>query len=207
VTQPTTQTDPSTPTQTEPTVSTIPTEPHPEAADISVHEIMPDNKKLCMGHENDWVELYNREEDAVVLDGYYLTDDPAKPEALSLAGMTIPADGYLVITLDDSAPFRLAKDGEAIYLTFDGQVISEGATLFTAPKHFLFRDPHLRCEINGDEITVYADAYAKYVEIDSPDSDFVLSDNYFDMNAGKKTVKVLRGTPKTIRVRSVYDIR
>ena len=87
-TQPTTQTDPSTPTQTEPTVSTIPTEPHPEAADISVHEVMPDNKKLCMGHENDWVELYNREEDAVVLDGYYLTDDPAKPEALSLAGMT-----------------------------------------------------------------------------------------------------------------------
>ena len=45
------------------------------------------------------------------------------------------------------------------------------------------------------------------MEIDSPDSDFVLSDNYFDMNAGKKTVKVLRGTPKTIRVRSVYDIR
>ena len=60
---------------------------------------------------------------------------------------------------------------------------------------------------NGDEITVYADAYAKYVEIDSPDSDFVLSDNYFDMNAGKKTVKIIRGTPKTIKVRSVYDIR
>ena len=123
-TQPTIQTDPTAPTQTEPTVSLVPTEPHPEAADISVHEVMPDNKKLCMGHENDWVELYNREEDAVVLDGYFLTDDPAKPEALSLAGMTIPADGYLVITLDDAAPFRLAKDGEAIYLTFDGAVIS-----------------------------------------------------------------------------------
>ena len=108
-TQPTIQTDPTAPTQTEPTVSTIPTEPHPEAADISVHEVMPDNKKLCMGHENDWVELYNREEDAVVLDGYYLTDDPAKPEALSLAGMTIPADGYLVITLDDSAPLFLCS--------------------------------------------------------------------------------------------------
>jgi beta-mannosidase len=102
-------------------------------------------------------------------------------------------------------------DVENNYLSFafivDGQVVSEGATLFTAPKHFSFRDPNLRCEVNGDEITVYADAYAKYVEIDSPDSDFVLSDNYFDMNAGKKTVKVLRGTPKTIRVRSVYDIR
>ena len=123
-TQQTTQTEPTTPTQTEPTVSTVPTEPHPEAADVTVHEVMPDNKKLCMGHENDWVELYNREDTEVLLDGYFLTDDPQKPEALSLAGMTIPADGYLVITLDDAAPFRLAKDGEAIYLTFDGAVIS-----------------------------------------------------------------------------------
>ena len=54
---------------------------------------------------------------------------------------------------------------------------------------------------------VYADAYAKYVEIDSPDSDFILSDNYFDMDPGKKTVKILEGTPKTVRLRSVYDIR
>ena len=61
-------------------------------------------------------------------------------------------------------------------------------------------------ELNGDEITVYADSYAQYVEIDSPDSDFVLSDNYFDMNAGSKTVKIVEGTPKTIRLRSVYDI-
>ena len=123
-TQQTTQTDPTIPTQTEPTVSTVPTEPHPEASDVTVHEVMPDNKKLCMGHENDWVELYNREDTEVLLDGYFLTDDPQKPELLSLAGMTIPADGYLVITLDDNAPFRLSKDGEAIYLTFDGAVIS-----------------------------------------------------------------------------------
>lgn len=117
-------TQPSETTPTEPTVSTVPTQPHPEAADIIINEIMPDNKKLSMGHENDWVELHNREETAVTLDGYYLTDDPEKPQMLSLAGMTIAADGYLVITLDDLAPFRLAKDGEAVYLTFDDAVIS-----------------------------------------------------------------------------------
>ena len=50
-------------------------------------------------------------------------------------------------------------------------------------------------------------AYARSVEIDSPDSDFILSDNYFDMNAGSKTVKIVEGTPKTIKLRSVYDIR
>ena len=126
-TQQTTQTDTTRPTQTESTdstVSTEPTEPRPEPENITVHEVMPDNKKLCMGHEFDWVELYNWEDTEVLLDGYYLTDDPQKPEALSLAGMTIPADGYLVITLDDNAPFHLAKDGESIYLTFCGEVIS-----------------------------------------------------------------------------------
>lgn len=86
-------------------------------------------------------------------------------------------------------------------------VVTEGTVLFTVPKHFDFIDPKLRFEINKDEITVYADAYAKYVEIYSPDSDFVLSDNYFDMNAGSKTVKILEGETKTILLRSVYDIR
>jgi len=102
-------------------------------------------------------------------------------------------------------------DVEHNYLSFafvkDGETVSEGTVLFTVPKHFAFEDPHLRYECSGDEITVYADAFAKYVEIDSPDSDFVLSDNYFDMNAGKKTVRILEGEPGSIRLRSVWDIR
>jgi beta-mannosidase len=102
-------------------------------------------------------------------------------------------------------------DVENNYLSFsfniDGVNVSDGTVLFTAPKHFNFADPNLSYEINGDEITVYADAFAKYVEIYSPDSDFILSDNYFDMNAGSKTVKILEGTPKTIALRSVYDIK
>ncbi|MBR3909118.1 MAG: glycoside hydrolase family 2 protein [Clostridia bacterium] len=97
------------------------------------------------------------------------------------------------------------------YLSFeyvvDGIAVSEGTVLFTVPKHYDFINPNLRYEINGDEITVFADSFAKYVEIDSPDSDFILSDNYFDMNAGSKTVKILEGTPKTIKLRSVYDVK
>lgn len=89
----------------------------------------------------------------------------------------------------------------------DDRVISEGSVLFTAPKHFCFQNPHLQAEIIGDEIVVRADAYAKSVEIDSPDCDLVLSDNYFDINAGQKTVKILEGKPQSIRLRSVYDIR
>ena len=95
------------------------------------------------------------------------------------------------------------------YALVDGEkTVSEGTALFTAPKHFEFEDPSLTYEVNGDEITVTAQRYAKYVEIDSPDSDFVLSDNYFDINGGEsKTVKLLEGKFGKINLRSVYDIR
>ena len=97
------------------------------------------------------------------------------------------------------------------YLSYEfrvnGETVSEGTVLFTVPKYFDFVDPQLTYEINGDEITVFTKSYASYVEIDSPDSDIVLSDNYFDMNVGAKTVKILEGTPKTIKLRSVYDIQ
>ena len=121
--------------------------------------------------------------------------------------VTVPALESLWL---DNMDFH-KTDVENNYLSYsfvvDGQVVSSGSVLFTVPKHFNFRDPNLRCELSGGEITVYADTYAKYVEIDSPDSDFILSDNYFDMNAGSRTVRILEGTPKTIRLRSVYDIR
>lgn len=89
----------------------------------------------------------------------------------------------------------------------DGEVLSSGSVLFCQPKHFRFRNPNLRAEVKGDTITVYADAYAKSVEIDCPDSDMLLSDNYFDMNAGSRSVKIIRGTAGTLKLRSIYDIR
>lgn len=92
-------------------------------------------------------------------------------------------------------------------LEINGRTISSGSVLFTAPKHFDFIDPKLEYKIDGDKITVYSAAYAKSVEIYSTESDFILSDNFFDMNAGEHTVTVLEGTPKNIRLRSVYDIK
>ena len=121
--------------------------------------------------------------------------------------VTVPALSYVTL---DNMDFN-QTDPYTTYISYsytvDGVVVSSGTTLFAAHKRFDFEDPNLRCEINGDEITVYADTYAKAVEIDSLDSDFILSDNYFDMNAGSKTVKIVEGTPKTIRLRSVYDIK
>ncbi len=85
--------------------------------------------------------------------------------------------------------------------------ISASSVLFCPPKHFAFLDPALCVEQKGEEIVVTARAYAKGVEIEFPDSDVLLSDNYFDMDAGSKTVRIIRGVPGKITVRSMYDIR
>ena len=68
-----------------------------------------------------------------------------------------------------------------------------------------FADPKLCARREGDEIVVSAEAYARSVEIRCG-ADVVLEDNYFDMNAGERRVRVLRGAPKEITLRSVYDI-
>jgi beta-mannosidase len=104
-----------------------------------------------------------------------------------------------------------AADMYGHYVSFElilnNEAVSEGTVLFCPPKHFRFADPRLNARVSGDIITVSAEAYAKSVEIYSDSEDFLLSDNFFDMNAGEKTVMVLRGKAEDVRVRSVYDIR
>ena len=84
--------------------------------------------------------------------------------------------------------------------------MGQGSVLFCAPKHFRFADPKLSAVIEGDEIVVYANAYARSVEV-MAGADTLLDDNYFDMNAGVRRIKILRGNPTEVSVRSVYDIR
>ena len=103
-------------------------------------------------------------------------------------------------------------DVENNYYTYelkdkDGNITSEGSVLFTAPKHFNFRDPKITLKVEGDEIVVTSEAYAKSVEIYSDTEDFILSDNFFDMNKGQKRIKVLEGKAENLHVRSVFDIR
>ena len=84
-----------------------------------------------------------------------------------------------------------------------------GSVLFTAPKHYRFADPQLTvCQGPGEgEITVSSKAYARYVEIYSADGYIRTDDNFFDMEAGTRTVRLLEGSIKNLRVRSVYDIQ
>ena len=96
-------------------------------------------------------------------------------------------------------------------LEMSGEIVSEGTSLFTAPKHFRFVDPALSLRREGDTLIVRAEHYAKSVEIwgfDGESGCYVkLSDNYFDMNPGEKRVQILEGDAENFRVRSVYDIR
>lgn len=91
--------------------------------------------------------------------------------------------------------------------TVNDEVVSSGAVLFTKPKHFKFLNPKIQVEVKGDEITVTADAFAKYVYIYNEKDDLVLSDNFFDMDKGTKTVKIVSGKATNLQVKSVYDIR
>ena len=88
-------------------------------------------------------------------------------------------------------------------------VVSEGTSLFTAPKHFRFAEPGLSLRREGDTLILRAERYARSVEIwgDGEGGDYVkLSDNYFDMNPGEKRVRILEGDAGNFRLRSVYDI-
>ncbi len=86
-----------------------------------------------------------------------------------------------------------------------GKPVGSGSVLFCAPKHFEFTDPSLKARIEGDEIIVTAEAYARSVEIQCG-ADVLLEDNFFDMNAGERRIRILRGTPETVSVRSVFNI-
>lgn len=101
----------------------------------------------------------------------------------------------------------LFQDYVSYQLCQEGQVISEGTVLFCPPKYYQFRNPKLSARIEGDEIIVSASSYAKCVEVRNKEDNLLLSDNFFDMNAGEKRIKILKGNPEDIAVRSIYNIR
>ncbi len=97
-------------------------EPNDPPCKVLISEVMASNKTLCLGCDDDWVELYNGEEETITLDGYYLTDDLDNAEAYSLSGITIKPGEYYVVVLND-APFGLSTDGESVYIMKSGRIV------------------------------------------------------------------------------------
>ncbi len=96
--------------------------PFEEPGKITINEVMADNDGFVMGTTDDWVELYNDEDADVTLTSYYLYRDSEADKKYPLDGYTVPGKGYLVITLGDSDPFRLPKEGAKLFLCKNGVV-------------------------------------------------------------------------------------
>ncbi|MDO4355982.1 MAG: glycoside hydrolase family 2 protein [Clostridia bacterium] len=120
--------------------------------------------------------------------------------------VTVPA--LTSVWLDDMefADMDIRSEYVTYALEMDGQPVSFGTVLLVAPKHFHFVDPQLSARVEGDEIVVSAKAYAKAVMIEDAQGTLKLSDNFFDMDAGERRVKIIEGKTDGLSVRSVYDI-
>jgi hypothetical protein len=92
---------------------------------LFINEIVPDNDEF--GHEDiddagrfpDWAELYNPGDTPVSLNGLTLSDDPRNPTQYVIPnGRSVPANGYLMIYLDEE-PEKTTATSKAIHTNFD----------------------------------------------------------------------------------------
>ena len=99
---------------------------------VVINELMADNDNTIadpQGDYDDWLELYNRTDSAVLLTGMYLSDKEDEPTKWAFPENTeIPANGYLIVWLDEDiddpeglhADFKLSKGGEvALFVDTD----------------------------------------------------------------------------------------
>ena len=94
------------------------------AASIEISEVMAGNDRAWFRTTDDWIELYNPESYEVELSGYVLSDGMDPDGAVKdLAGQTIPAGGYLAVTLGEDDAFHLSGDGESVYLFRNRELI------------------------------------------------------------------------------------
>lgn len=105
-------------------------------AEVEISEIVPANKAYVPGPYKtyfDFIELHNRTDKDIDLSDWYLSDDTKQPFENSLAGITIPANGYVVIILTSETlnlpegypvlNFSVASSGEALVLSKGNMVV------------------------------------------------------------------------------------
>jgi len=94
---------------------------------IVINEFMADNEQLIEdphGEFSDWIELFNRSNFPVNLNGMSITDDPNQPDQFVFPEMIMEPGQYLILWADGSDSsandihlnFKLDKDGEYIGL-------------------------------------------------------------------------------------------
>ena len=117
--------------------------------ELFVNELMASNVESHadeLGEFDDWVELYNAGDEAVDLDGYFVSDDPTDPfKRRLLAGLKILPDDVLVLWADRDPeqgvahlPFKLTAAGESFLISTPNGVEIDSVTYADAPADQVF---------------------------------------------------------------------
>ena len=119
-----------------------------EAPLLYINEFMANNDSFIQDPDDpnnnldDWIEIYNPNGYAVNMAGMYLTDDPDDPTQWRIpAGVSIPAEGYLLFWADNEeaqgpthTSFGLALNGEEVALFgADGITLVDSITFGKQP--------------------------------------------------------------------------
>lgn len=106
------------------------TNPASNAPSVVINEFLALNEQGITdpsGAHEDWLELHNPGDTALLLDGYFLTDDLAEPDQWALPSVVIEPGGFLLLWCDGDpeegalhGPMRLAAGGEEIGL-YEGE--------------------------------------------------------------------------------------
>lgn len=93
---------------------------------LFVNEFMAQNASTIAddnGLYSDWIEIYNMSEEAIDLDGFWITDNLEEPELHQLNGLTVEPGGFLILWADGKGktgpeylPFGLDDNGEELGL-------------------------------------------------------------------------------------------
>jgi hypothetical protein len=101
---------------------------HSSNASLVINEILTDNFSSLPSKDGNyygWVELYNKGETAVQLEGWSLTDNPSSPQKYKLPAFSLSAGGYVLVFFSGlsgmingeiHAPFLLSKKDTRLYL-------------------------------------------------------------------------------------------
>ncbi len=102
-------------------------------ADLLINEFCASNVSIVQSPEfenySDWIEIYNRSNSAINLDGYFITDNLTIPTKYKIpSGISIEAHDYILLWADGNNAgvhlnFKLSKGGEEIGLFSPGTVL------------------------------------------------------------------------------------
>jgi len=199
----------------------------PKSFSVTLNEICPNNISIIAdpaGEYEDWIELYNDDQQPFELEGLFLTDDLSDPGKWRISGeganaTTIAPQNVLLIWLDDDldqeglhAPFKLNAAGEEVALYYiaagdtvqidalDFDAIGEDKSMARLPDgsgDWLLTDHPSPGQLNSQAMTV--------AESEKKPTEFALLQNYPNPFNPQTTIRFALPTAEHVRL-EIYDL-